>query len=158
TVIRYGGINSLELSGGSGGSNFDIQSIPANSSVTVDAAGDQAATFSVAAPSGNLDYLPGTLDLIGNRGGSEGAPGQLVVTDSKAPSATNWAVTSGLLLRHRTGAPADTKILYTGMGTVSVQGGTNATFTVPQDVESSTPVSLTGGGGNSTLIGPSSDN
>ncbi len=147
--ISYNGqTQGLTLDGGSANDTYDIESTSAYTPVTV-SGGAGNDTFNISPTARDLDNIQGKIAVEGGNGTNA-----LNVFDSNNPNAVTYSVTSSTVTR--TGAAP---ISYNSQ-VQSLQldmGSANDTC----DIESTsayTPVTVTGGSGNDTLVGPNLTN
>jgi hypothetical protein len=156
-ALTYDGLKSLTLTGGAGSNHFSIKGTPSGTTVHVNGGGSNV--FYITQEIGNLDTLKGSLILDGNTG-RNGPAGSLDVFDQNNPRAETWTWTGNTLTRRHNGTagPVSTTITFAHIAsaTVSLGKGDNS-FTV-QTLSPGTSLSLVGGKGSNTLIGPDTAN
>jgi acrosin len=140
-AINYAGVQNLTVDGGSGGTQFDVQSTASGTTTTlVTQLADNTAHVG---QNGSVQGILGNLNLDPS-GPSWSA---VMVDDSADPAPRTVTITQSSI----TGlAPAD--ITYAGVQNLTVDGGTRANkFSVQSLPPAATSVGLNGGSGTNTL-------
>jgi hypothetical protein len=144
--VYYGsGVTSLTVNGGSAADTYNVESTQAGTATTVNggAAND---TFTVSAAAKNLDGIAGPLTLNGG-GGTANA---ITLNDQNSGVAHTYTLNGDTSLA-RTGAAT---ISYSGVKTVTVNGGSGGNAFVVAAAPATTTATLNGGTGANTLTGP----
>jgi hypothetical protein len=137
---------SLILDGGRGGNKFNVQVLDPGTPVTINT-GQGTNTVNVGSTSNSLDSILGPLTVDGH------ATDTINVNDQGSSTGHNYGLTSSTLTR--SGA-ATLSFNSVGKLEVNAGGGTNK-FTATS-IPPATAVTLTGGSGSNTLVGPNSTN
>jgi hypothetical protein len=164
-TITYGSITNVDLYGGDGHEIYDIESTRPGTSVTVHARSVDN-TFNISPTTEDLNTIQGDLAIVGVPNSAE----VLNVFDQNDPNLATYSVTSSTV--SRAGAAP---ITYASINSVVLYGGANKdTYAIDLagaapgltvhagpgnnlfDLAAapSTPVTLDGGAGNNTLVGP----
>jgi hypothetical protein len=142
-----GGVTSLTVNGSKGGNVFGVQGTAAGVATTLNAGGGNGTVF-VGSGVHTMDGLLGALTV-----NSQGGIYALVLDDSGSGTGHTYVIRSTSVAR--SGAAA---VSYAAMASLIIDAGLgNDTF---QRVSTSinTPVTVSGGGGNDSLVGSSGSN
>ena len=146
-TITYASVTALSLNGGTGGNTFDVQSTATGVSTTI-AAGTMSDTFNVGSTANTLDGIQGALSVKGTAGG-----GTVNLEDQGSSAGEIYTITSTTVTR--SGAAA---ITYSGIHSLVVNGGMGANTFMAESTAAGEHVTIMGGSGTNTLVGPNSTN
>jgi hypothetical protein len=128
----------------SAGNQIDLEDVPAGVAVTVNG-GTGSDTVNVG--NGNLDNLPGAVTVNG-----AGGTTAVNVNDQSAPFSDTYTITSSSLTRPFFGG-----LTYGGVTGLTLNAETGNNTVNVNSTAAGTPVTVNGGGGTNTLVGPNAN-
>jgi hypothetical protein len=141
-----GSLTSLTLKGGHGGNTFNVQFLGAGAPVTINTGGGNN-IVNVGSTSNSLDRILGPLTVDGQ--GTD----TINVNDQGTSAGHSYGLTSSTLTR--TGAAT---LSFNSVGKLEVNAGGGTNKFAATSIPPSTAVTLTGGSGSNTLVGPNTTN
>jgi hypothetical protein len=143
-----GGVTSLTIDGGSGGNTFNLQYTAPGATTTLNA-GSGNDTINVGNSANRLDDIQGPVTVNG-----QGGTNHLNLIDSGQTAGQSYTLAGNTLTR-----PGMAPISYLGVQHVALKaGGGNDAVSVSSAPPAGTAVTLDGGGGSNTLVGPNITN
>jgi hypothetical protein len=141
--IFYSGQAAVAVTGSNAGSTYNVETTAAGTTTTVTAGGGSD-VFNVSPTAMNFGNIAGALTLAGG-----GGTNTLTINDQNDAAADTYSLATGSV--QRTGTAG---LTYTGMQGVTVNGGSGSVTYNVNSTGAGTSLSLNGGSGNNTLIGP----
>ena len=150
--ITFSGLNTLQMTGGTGANVFNLDSL-ANNYITRIYGGGGADVFNVSPKDHDLDNLSGILDLEGEFPGQPTGNASMTIDDRSHTMARNWLFgANGLVAYPSTGSAAPAvQVYFYVINTVVVNGGSGGNTISVDGMAAGTAVTINAGRGDDTV-------